>query len=174
VEESYLASLEKADLIEEALTKFVNSHDSLVLKGNVMVENSKEKLAFSLIELKNNKLKTYSDMEGSFTLISENYKSLKFPDTLMISYTGFDSNIMLVNSIGELKKLFDYSDSISSNQIKSDDISEENKNTFWLKEPSDGYVEVVPSPNLRYKIKRKLETWFVRKNKYKRLEVDND
>lgn len=117
--------------LEQSLKKSNHLSDTLVLFG--VVKDAYELLPFAKIELKVNKLQTYSDFDGNFLFSIANYKKLKFPDTLQISYTGFKTYEALLNSIEELKMVF----SISNNALES-------YPTFVLEAPSDGYIEVVP------------------------------
>jgi hypothetical protein len=139
----------------KALSQTNNLNDSLNLKGIVKMENSNELLPFASIQLKNNKVDTYSDVNGNFLLRVKNYKSLNFPDTLELNYAGLKPYKIAVNSIEELRTIFNLSDSFSLNQIKSiNEVQEGPYPTFTILEPSDGYVQVVPAKEIKKKKKR--------------------
>jgi len=139
----------------KVLSQTNNLNDSLNLKGIVKMENSNELLPFASIQLKNNKVDTYSAVDGNFQLTIKNYKSLKFPDTLQINYAGLKPYKSAVNSIEELRTIFNLSDSFSLNQVKSiNDVQKGSYPTFNILGPSDGYVKVVPAKEIKRKKKR--------------------
>jgi hypothetical protein len=145
------------EVIDEikALSQTNNLNDSLNLKGIVKMENSDELLPYASIHLKNNKVETYSNVGGNFQLNVKNYKSLKFPDTLQINYAGLNPYKIAVNSIEELRTIFNLSNSFSLNQIQPIDTVQEGPHPiFTIKEPSDGYVQVVQAKKIKKKQKQ--------------------
>ena len=147
-------SIEESNEVK-ALSKSINLNDSLLLKGIVKMENSNEPLPFASIQLKNNKVFTYSDVNGNFQLNIKNYRSLKFPDTLQINYAGLKPYKIAVNSIEELSAIFNLSNSFSLNPVQPiETIQEGPYPVFTIKEPSDGYVQVVETKKIMKKQKR--------------------
>lgn len=141
-------------LYSKPIDSLNNNNGTLILKGIVKDEKTYEFLPTAKITLKKNSLNTNSDFDGKFSIKVENYRLLKFPDTLQISFPGYPLYKIEIKSIEELEKIFKLSSSVSLSQINSNNEAEEiTYPVFFIQTPGNPYPVVPYRKNKKRKQK---------------------
>lgn len=145
------------DFIKTLTTQKTQKNDNplnITLKGVVKDERTNELLPTARITLKKNLINADSDFDGKFSMIVENYRLLKFPDTLQISFTGYPLYKIEIRSIEELEKIFKLASSVSASQINPNNLVEEiSYPVFFIKSLGNPYPVVPYRKNKKRKRK---------------------
>lgn len=125
----------------------INIADSIVIKGKIIDEATSEELPFTNVLLKNCKIKTWTDIDGNFKLVLRNLPSIPMPDTLEVSYIGYQKKQIIISDFSKI--------GVEGGQLNLTLAPEtENITAFY-----------VPKPTLGQRIKFKFKKWFGRREK---------
>jgi hypothetical protein len=69
-----------------------NISDSIVIKGKIIDETTSEELPNVYVSLKNNKVRTISDIKGNFKLVIQSVSTTLLTDTLEAHFVGYKKN----------------------------------------------------------------------------------
>ena len=133
--------------------------DSLIIKGKVIDEKTKEGIAFAAVGLKNNKCGVQADSDGNFMLVVKNIADTAMPDIMRIAYVGYQSQEIIFDDIKKIPT------SPDNKLHKNGELSIELDN-----EGGGGISYAIPVVTRKQWVKWKWKHWFGSKAKFFRQQ----
>ncbi|MBI3239798.1 MAG: carboxypeptidase-like regulatory domain-containing protein, partial [Flavobacteriia bacterium] len=135
-----------------AFSQTPNQVDHVVIKGHIMDAETGEDLPFANVTLKKSNLHTTADLDGNFKLVVSNLLTSGKPDTLEVSFDGYDTARITLQNLNEF------------NNNKDLNLEDVNLNFTLVPESGEIIAFYVTKPTLRQRMKSKFRRWFGRKD----------
>jgi hypothetical protein len=135
-----------------AISQTPNQVDRIVIKGCIKDSETGEYLPFAYVKLKNNNLRTMSDIDGNFKLVVSNPSTKEMTDTLEVSFESFQTTQIIFQDLKEFN---------NSNDLN---LGDSELTILLTPEKSEIINFYVTKPTFKQRMRSEFRRWFRRKD----------